>query len=157
MKLASFEVPTPFGPKRRIGVRLEDGEKDRLIDVTTGYACVLDDRGDTTPVELAEVIVPPDMLAFLRRGGRAIEAARETVSFVSDTDIERGPNGARVVFDSHEVQLLSPIVRPNSLRDCMAFEEHVKNSLGEEIPEIWYELPVYYTKSRRIPDPLGSG
>jgi 2-keto-4-pentenoate hydratase/2-oxohepta-3-ene-1,7-dioic acid hydratase in catechol pathway len=153
MKLASFEVPTPLGPEQRVGVRWvkevdgdEDGKEKRetLIDVTTGYACVLDDCGDTTPVELAEAIVPPDMLAFLRRGDRAIEAARETVSFVAETDIERGPNGAQIVFDPDEVQLLSPVPRPNSLRDCMAFEEHVENSLGEDIPDVWYDLPVYY-------------
>lgn len=153
MKLASFEVPTPFGPERRIGIHREDDEGERkegsekggrLIDITTGYACVLDDQGDPTPVELAEAIVPPDMLTFLRRGDRAIEAARETASFVSETSLEGGPNGAQVVFDTDEVRLLSPILRPNSLRDCMAFEEHVENSLGEEIPDVWYEMPVYY-------------
>jgi 2-keto-4-pentenoate hydratase/2-oxohepta-3-ene-1,7-dioic acid hydratase in catechol pathway len=159
MKLASFEVPTPFGPERRVGIQQEkeesggDGEEEKgeedegngeLIDATTGYACVLDDQGDSTPVELAETIVPPDMLAFLRRGDRAIEAARETASFVSETDIEAGPNGAQVVFASDEIRLLSPIPRPNSLRDCMAFEEHVENSLGEEIPDVWHEIPVYY-------------
>ncbi|WP_330633141.1 fumarylacetoacetate hydrolase family protein [Halocatena halophila] len=144
MKLASFEVPTPLGPKQRLGVRLEGDTQERLLDATTGYACVLDDRGDATPVELAEVIVPPDMCAFLRRGDRAIDAVRETVSFISETDIELGPDGAQIYFESSAVQLLSPIVRPNSLRDCMAFEEHVKNSLGESIPEVWYEFPVYY-------------
>lgn len=159
MKLASFEVPTPFGPERRIGIYREsegtnedgdtggtneNGEGEALIDVTTGYACVLDNQGDATPVELAEAIVPPDMLAFLRRGNRAIEAVQATASFVSETDIDEGPNGATVVFDTDDIRLLSPIPRPNSLRDCMAFEEHVENSLGDEIPEVWYDLPVYY-------------
>jgi 2-keto-4-pentenoate hydratase/2-oxohepta-3-ene-1,7-dioic acid hydratase in catechol pathway len=140
MKLASFEVPTPLGPEQRVGIC----QNEELVDVTTGYACVLEERGETAPVELAEAIVPPDMLAFLDRGDRAIAAAEETASFAGGTDVERDPNGARLVFASDEVRLLSPLPHPNSLRDCMAFEEHVKNSLGEDIPDVWYELPVYY-------------
>jgi 2-keto-4-pentenoate hydratase/2-oxohepta-3-ene-1,7-dioic acid hydratase in catechol pathway len=139
MKLATFEVQTPLGPKRRVGIQSDAG----LIDVTTGYAYVLEEQGEATPVELAEAIAPPDMLAFLERGERAIEAAQEVISFVADED-GRGPNGARLVFDFEEVRLLSPLPRPNSLRDCMAFEEHVENSRGENIPDVWYELPVYY-------------
>lgn len=141
MKLATFEVQTPLGPKRRLGIATDSG----IVDVTTGYACVLEDQGEATPVEIAEAIVPPEMLSFLRRGERAIEAAREVVSFVaSEADDERGPNGAQLVFDTDEIRLLSPLPRPNSLRDCMAFEEHVKNSLGDDIPDVWYDMPIYY-------------
>jgi 2-keto-4-pentenoate hydratase/2-oxohepta-3-ene-1,7-dioic acid hydratase in catechol pathway len=140
MKLATFEVETALGPERRVGIHTKSG----LIDVTTGYACMLDEQGDAAPVELADAIVPPDMLAFLERGGRAIEAAREVVSFVERDGRERGPNGARVVFDPDDVDLRSPLPRPNSLRDCMAFEEHVENTMGEEIPDVWYEQPIYY-------------
>lgn len=140
MKLATFEVETPLGPERRVGIHTDSG----LIDATTGYACVLDERGESMPVELAEAIAPPEMLAFLRRGERALEAAEEVVSFVESTGRERGPSGARVVFDRGEVALLSPLPRPNSLRDCMAFEEHVMNTMGEEVPDVWYDMPVYY-------------
>ncbi len=140
MKLATFEVDTPLGPERRVGIRTESG----LADVTTGYACVLDERGEATPVELAEAIAPPEMLTFLERGERAIEAAREVVSFVENHGREHGPDGARVVFDPAEVRLLSPLPRPNSLRDCMAFEEHVENTMGEDVPDVWYEQPIYY-------------
>lgn len=140
MKLATFEVPTPLGPKRRVGIAGDAG----YIDVTTGYACLLDKQGETAPVKLAEAIAPPEMLAFLERGERAIEAAREVVSFVgSEANDQRGP-GARLVFDPREVRLLSPLPRPNSLRDCMVFEDHVKNSMGDDIPDVWYDIPIYY-------------
>jgi fumarylacetoacetate (FAA) hydrolase len=36
---------------------------------------------------------------------------------------------------------------PPSVRDFMAFEEHVRNARanrGQEVPEAWYELPVFY-------------
>lgn len=144
MKFATFEVQTPLGPKRRLGIATDSG----IVDVTTGYACVLEEQGEAAPVEIAEAIAPPEMLAFLRRGERAIEAAREVVSFVtSEVDDRRGPNGARLVFDPEEVQLLSPLPRPNSLRDCMAFEEHVENSLGDDISDVWYDMPIYYKGS----------
>lgn len=139
MKLASFAVPTPLGPQRRVGVH-RNGE---LVDVTTGYACVLENRGEAAPVDLAEAIAPPDMLAFLGRGDRAMDAAREAASFAAETDAETGPTDARLAFDPDEVELLSPLPRPNSLRDFMAFEEHVENTLGD-VPDVWYELPVYY-------------
>lgn len=142
MNLATFEVGTPLGPQRRVGIHSDSG----LIDVTTGYASVLEEQDETSPVELAEAITPPEMVAFLERGERALEAAGEVVSFVTEAgdDRERGPNGAQVVFDPEEIRLLSPLPHPNSLRDCMAFEEHVENSMGENIPDVWYELPIYY-------------
>lgn len=111
--------------------------------MTTGYACVLEKRDDNTPVEIAETIAPSDMCAFLARGERAIEAAREAMSIIEDSSMKRGSNGARVVFDTGDVRLLSPLPRPNSLRDCMAFEEHVMNTMGD-VPDVWYESPIYY-------------
>lgn len=140
MKLATFAVDTPLGPKQRVGIHTESG----LVDATTGYACVLDEQDEPSPVELAEAIAPPELIAFLERGERAIEAAREAVSFVERDGGERGPSGARVVFDLAEVTLMSPLPRPNSLRDCMAFEEHVTNTMGEDVPDVWYEQPIYY-------------
>ncbi len=40
-----------------------------------------------------------------------------------------------------------PDARPPSVRDFMAFEEHVRNARGNrglEVPEAWYEIPVFY-------------
>jgi 2-keto-4-pentenoate hydratase/2-oxohepta-3-ene-1,7-dioic acid hydratase in catechol pathway len=42
------------------------------------------------------------------------------------------------------VRLLAPLPRPNSLRDFLVVEEHVRRSLGGEIPPEWWNLPVYY-------------
>ena len=50
MRLASFAVETAVGPVRRVGIDHEG----TLLDVTAGYAHVLDRRGDPTPVEVAE-------------------------------------------------------------------------------------------------------
>ena len=40
-----------------------------------------------------------------------------------------------------------PILRPPSFRDFYAFERHVRTTWGrrgQEIPEAWYRLPVFY-------------
>src|SRR5437588_13104481 len=40
-----------------------------------------------------------------------------------------------------------PDGRPPSIRDFMAFEEHVRNARavrGLEVPKAWYEIPVFY-------------
>ena len=40
-----------------------------------------------------------------------------------------------------------PDGRPPSIRDFMAFEEHIRNARalrGQEVPPEWYEIPVFY-------------
>ena len=40
-----------------------------------------------------------------------------------------------------------PDGRPPSIRDFMAFEEHIANARrnrGQEVPEAWYQIPVFY-------------
>jgi 2-keto-4-pentenoate hydratase/2-oxohepta-3-ene-1,7-dioic acid hydratase in catechol pathway len=139
MKLASFEVETSIGPVRRLGV-VDD---EWLVDVTAGYGAVLADRGEQQPAKVATVIAPPEMIAFLQRGDRALEAAREAVEFTDETDTSVGPEGAQLRYRRNEVRLHSPLPRPNSIRDFMVIEEHVRNSLDDP-PDVWYEMPVYY-------------
>ncbi|MFE7629145.1 fumarylacetoacetate hydrolase family protein [Kocuria sp. NPDC057446] len=46
-----------------------------------------------------------------------------------------------------QVQVLAPIPDPPSVRDFMAFEEHVVTSmgaLGTSVDPVWYEQPVFY-------------
>jgi fumarylacetoacetate (FAA) hydrolase len=46
-----------------------------------------------------------------------------------------------------DVDLRPPVLHPPSVRDFMAFEEHVANARrqrGSEVPREWYEIPVFY-------------
>jgi len=46
-----------------------------------------------------------------------------------------------------DVYLRPPVLRPPSVRDFMAFEEHIANARrqrGAEVPKEWYEVPVFY-------------
>jgi 2-keto-4-pentenoate hydratase/2-oxohepta-3-ene-1,7-dioic acid hydratase in catechol pathway len=72
---------------------------------------------------VAEVLGAGSMLELLRRGLDGVRTG------------ERIPLG--------EVTLRAPLPRPNSMRDFMLVEEHVRNSLGH-VPAEWYEIPVYW-------------
>lgn len=86
-------------------------------------------------VSLGRGDLPADMLSFIQAGeptwALAEQIARQTQS----------------VWPLNEVGLLAPLSRPNTLRDAYAFETHVKTAnrnRGREVPEEWYEFPVFY-------------
>jgi 2-keto-4-pentenoate hydratase/2-oxohepta-3-ene-1,7-dioic acid hydratase in catechol pathway len=140
MKLASFEVPTAVGPARRIGV-LED---ETIVDITASYAAALDADGVGGASDIANAVTPPDMIEYLRRGDRARAATREALSFVTEAEAQATFNGAQLRYQPDDIRLLAPVPRPNSIRDFMLFEEHVRNSLDGELPAVLQELPIYY-------------
>lgn len=54
---------------------------------------------------------------------------------------------SRPAVDPRTVSLLPPIPRPPSIRDFMAFEDHVVTSyaaIGVEVDPLWYRQPVFY-------------
>ena len=132
MRFATFEVATPLGPVRRVGLVTPEG----LLDLNATYAAVLEARVDPSrAAAIADAVLPPDLLSILAGGPMARDAIEEAVVFA-------GPN---VVHRSEDVRMLAPLPRPASLRDCSAFEDHIKNVSGEGgVPPKWYELPVYY-------------
>ena len=81
-------------------------------------------------------VVPAGMLDYLRTGEPARRALQEALA-------KPPPGGA--AHDLAAVRLLAPLPRPNTMRDCLAFEEHLKNAAPDrEIPQTWYEIPCYY-------------
>jgi 2-keto-4-pentenoate hydratase/2-oxohepta-3-ene-1,7-dioic acid hydratase in catechol pathway len=78
---------------------------------------------------------PASVLDLLRAGPDALDTARETV------DRSRVTGQGRIARS--QAQLLAPIPRPNSMRDFMLVEEHVRNSMGT-VPDEWYALPIHW-------------
>lgn len=76
------------------------------------------------------------LLDLLAGGGASLQAAAdEALSHPYE------------VLDLAEVELFAPIPTPPSVRDFMAFEEHVVTSmgaLGTTVDTVWYEQPVFY-------------
>jgi 2-keto-4-pentenoate hydratase/2-oxohepta-3-ene-1,7-dioic acid hydratase in catechol pathway len=108
------------------------------------------------------------MLAFLQGANEAHEAAHRTIEFVMSQRPEDGQIGRA------NVTLLSPVPRPESIREFMVFEQHVINctrrfsmprwvasldrgfekafgrgaTLAHRLARPWYERPVYYKGNR---------
>ena len=107
------------------------------------------------------------MLAFLEGGQRAREKGQEIVAYVES---QRPPDA---VIPLHSVALLAPVPRPESIRDCLTFEQHIinsirvvglrrlapldewiektfgrKRSLAYFANKAWYERPLYYKSNR---------
>jgi 2-keto-4-pentenoate hydratase/2-oxohepta-3-ene-1,7-dioic acid hydratase in catechol pathway len=108
-----------------------------------------------------------DMLAFLQGGEEAREKGERILEFITS---QRPPDTA---LPLEEVTLLAPVPRPESIRDCMAFEQHIINSiravgfkrfapvdewvektfgrrrsLAYLLNRAWYERPIYYKSNR---------
>jgi fumarylacetoacetate (FAA) hydrolase len=52
-----------------------------------------------------------------------------------------------------EIELMPPVLRPPSVRDFYAFEQHVKTARaarGLEVPEEWYRIPVFYFSNPEV-------
>jgi 2-keto-4-pentenoate hydratase/2-oxohepta-3-ene-1,7-dioic acid hydratase in catechol pathway len=108
------------------------------------------------------------MLAFLQGGQAARDAVAQTVDFA----LSQRPDGVELARS--EIELLSPLPRPESMRDFMVFEQHVINcarrfgmsgwlrgfdewlddtfgrkaTLAYRMNRAWYERPIYYKGNR---------
>jgi 2-keto-4-pentenoate hydratase/2-oxohepta-3-ene-1,7-dioic acid hydratase in catechol pathway len=108
------------------------------------------------------------MLEFLRGGSAARDAAQRAIEFA----LSQRPES--VAIQRASVKLLSPVPRPESIREFMVFEQHVINctrrfgmprwvasldrtvekalgrkaTLAYRLAKPWYERPVYYKGNR---------
>lgn len=80
---------------------------------------------------VVEIDGPDSMLELLRLGAEGIALAEAALRRADDGEPLDG------------VGLRAPLPRPNSMRDFMLVEEHVKNSFGTVPPE-WYDIPVHW-------------
>ena len=81
------------------------------------------------------MVLPHEMIEFLRQGAPAIKAAERALSHGLKAGVATTP--------AADVRICSPLPRPNSIRDFMLVEEHVRGSF-KEVPAEWYEIPVYW-------------
>jgi fumarylacetoacetate (FAA) hydrolase len=77
-------------------------------------------------------------------GDRVIQLAAQTLqSFFTGGGKPRDHAEYRL----DEVELMPPVLKPPSVRDFYAFEQHVKTARGSrglEVPDEWYRIPVFY-------------
>jgi 2-keto-4-pentenoate hydratase/2-oxohepta-3-ene-1,7-dioic acid hydratase in catechol pathway len=92
------------------------------------------------PSAVGHPAFPTTMEGLVEAGPVALDMARKALA---RSGAER--------FAVQDPRLLVPIL-PGSLRDFLAFEDHVKAGAarrGEPVPESWYEMPIYYKGNHR--------
>ncbi len=153
MKLCTFEVATSLGRHRRSGAVLPGG----IADLNFACAWHLARKGETRPSTLADVLVPDSLLEFIRGGETSLGFARAALEALAGEcaggrPSPPGPNDETLLYEPAAVRLCTPIAEPPSVRDFYAFEAHVKKGFekrGEQMPQEWYEIPVYYQSGRQ--------
>jgi 2-keto-4-pentenoate hydratase/2-oxohepta-3-ene-1,7-dioic acid hydratase in catechol pathway len=145
MRLVTFELSTPLGAARRLGL----WRTPRVLDVNLAYGGWLARTAEPAFARrLAAVLLPPDLLGWLEAGERGREALEELAAAWQAEGELCGPAGERAVWNETEVRFLAPVPRPNTLRDFSTFEQHqqrVTRARGTaEVPPVWYVLPVYW-------------
>jgi 2-keto-4-pentenoate hydratase/2-oxohepta-3-ene-1,7-dioic acid hydratase in catechol pathway len=119
-------------PVGRLGAVLDrDGEPDWLLDV----GAVARSRGVAGPVDLVDLVGSTPSVQR-RVAELAASAAGDAAGWVRLSD----------------VRLLAPLRAPNSLRDFLAFRDHVERGAarrGQPVAAAWERIPVYYKGNRR--------
>lgn len=126
------------GFQPRLAVAVDDGEP---VDLLNAWDEVTGTRLDR---ENAQFLVSTALL---------IEQGPELWSEVSD--VARAAASLpwlEVTATERNLRWLCPIDKVASLKDFLAFEDHVKRGAqrrGAEVPDYWYEAPVYYKGNHR--------
>jgi 2-keto-4-pentenoate hydratase/2-oxohepta-3-ene-1,7-dioic acid hydratase in catechol pathway len=136
MKLGRISLPGPDGPEARLVLVLP--QEGRAIDLATAERQRLERRGAAPEAarRLARALFPGSMAAAIALGDEFLEgAARAAAAEGGDASLPL--EGLRWL----------PAIDPPLMRDCLAFEEHMRNAsarLGREVPPVFYQIPIYY-------------
>ena len=120
-------------------------EHRRVIDLATAEYQRLLGTGASADAarRLASALYPGSMSAAIAAGPTFLTAAVRTVGALEEDSS---------VLSLGEVKWLAPI-DPPVMRDCLAFEQHLRNTLtalaaamnmAPRIPDVYYEKPIYY-------------
>jgi 2-keto-4-pentenoate hydratase/2-oxohepta-3-ene-1,7-dioic acid hydratase in catechol pathway len=140
MKLVTFAVRRPERPVLRAGVLVGDVvvDVDRAL-ASQGREPLARGRSDAD--------ARSDLLTLIGGGEQAIEATREATARAAEAGDYRFGDG-EILHAVSDVQLVSPLPRPNSLRDYLVIEEHLRGviaaGLMKAVPDEWYRTPAHY-------------
>ena len=139
MKLVTYRPQSAQNATEpRAGVILDDG----ILDIArlTAWA-------GKKGVAASHVEAPSTMLGILRQGDAAMQGIRQALELATQADPAELRAVAGLTFAQTDVQLLTPVPDPPTIRDFYAFEQHVKAARARRgvgmIPE-WYEIAVFY-------------
>ena len=135
MKLLTYSL----GEQERIGA-IDDG--GHIVDLHRAYGSYLHAVESRPGADkLAAIILGRDMVEFLQRGAKSLDAARKASAYVA-----ANPDGAGGgVFERRQVRLLAPVPRPGALVSAgKNFSDHVaemSSRQGPSYPVAFPKLP----------------
>jgi hypothetical protein len=104
MRLITFELYTPLGPARRLGL----WRTPRVLDVNLAHCGWLARTAEPAFARrLAAVLPPPDLLGWLEAGDRGREALEELAAAWQAEGELSGSAGERAVWNETEVRSIS--------------------------------------------------
>jgi 2-keto-4-pentenoate hydratase/2-oxohepta-3-ene-1,7-dioic acid hydratase in catechol pathway len=136
VQLGRIQVEGPDGPLARLA--FADPSRGRVVDLLRAERLRLERQGASAEaaLRLAAALFPGSMAAAIAAGPLLLKAAARAVEAAGDD----------ASLPLGEVRPLAPLDPPR-LRDCMAFEGHIRNAyarLDSPVPPQIYELPIYY-------------
>lgn len=147
MKIAHVrERQSPAGSPWQLAAQLPDGSWLLLEAVRAWLAADQPQRAHNETL-LRSPLTTLD--AFLGEGRGRIEALGALLDPVRERPelLDGSDEGGEMALPSVELRFGPPLLRPTSFRDFYAFEQHVGTMWrrrGQEIPEAWYRLPIFY-------------
>lgn len=136
MKLVTFA----YQDQETIGIVDAAGH---IVHLRRAYAAYLREaEGKLDADKLAAAILGRDMVEFLQRGEKSLDAARKGLAHASANPLhdERG-----TIFDRQQVRLMAPVPRPGALVSAgKNFSDHVAemaSKKGPESPVAFLKLP----------------
>jgi len=108
MKLCTFKVENEV----MVGVELKSGD---ILDVNSGHATYLESKGHPKPQEIADVILPKDMIGIIKSGDLGKDAILKSISFIESTPNAKGIKGEKLVYSPHDIKFMAPIPAPSKV------------------------------------------
>ena len=136
MKLITFV----YQNQERIGA-LDD--KGRVVDLHRAYESYLREvESNPAAYQIAAVVLGRDIMEFLKRSEKSLDAARKALAYVSQ---KTNDSNGGTIFKRSEVRLMAPVPRPGALVSAgKNFSDHVaemSSKKGPAAPVAFLKLP----------------
>ena len=113
-----------FGPRRRVGVVLDD----TIVDINGAYlAYLVEKENSERAAARAAYEVPADLTSFIEQGDAALAAARTALDHLAGRGDVVGCDGETLVYSLADVTLYAPIEGPSRIFAALAnFADHMQ-------------------------------
>ncbi len=108
MKLCTFI----YEGKSRVGIEYKEGY---VLDANYAYAAYLKSTGCPKPAQMAEVVVPANMIGVIESGDTGLEAMKNALAYVKANETATGLEGERLLYKADEIKWEAPVPNPSKI------------------------------------------